>query len=153
MSNIRKWKWNWGTGLALVLAVFILTMGFTLYRASQHRWNLVTEDYYEKELHYQEVIDGRENATTLADRARVNWDEQSMHLHLPKGLQGQTAQGEIHWYCLQDQRRDFTESLENWSVSAKKWPLKKFAAGRWTAKVKLTVNGKPYYFEPQTTLP
>lgn len=153
MSIIKKWKWNWGTGLALVLALFIITMGFTLYRASQHRWNLVTDNYYEHELAYQEIIDGRENASKLAGRARIKWDKQNMYLHLPKGLQGKVAQGEIHWYYLQDQRRDFTDTLQNWNISAQKWPLKKFASGQWTAKVKISVEDTPYYFEPQITLP
>jgi len=150
---MKRWKWNWGTALALVLGVFIITMGFTLYRASQHRWDLVTHDYYEQELAYQQVIDGRTQAAKLAKRATISLQDGRVRLQLPEALAGKEAWVQIQWYCVQDERKDFTETLQDWSVSPLYWPQERMGSGRWQAKVQLRVEGTHYYFDPQISLP
>ena len=61
-------KFNWGTGIVLAFAAFIV---FILYfvvlstrdPASNH--DLVTEDYYKKELKYQEDLDAVKHLARL----------------------------------------------------------------------------------------
>ena len=43
-------KLNWGTGLAITLGIFILGMGTVTYKAMNQRHDLVTTDYYAKEI-------------------------------------------------------------------------------------------------------
>lgn len=146
-------KFNWGWALAICLGIFTIAMGTTLYRASQHDWDLVTKDYYEAELTYQEVIDGKNNAGQLSAPASVSANAESIRLNLPEELQGKTGEGHLEWYCTQEADNDFTTQLENWEVSNLQWPTSRFKSGRWVAKLTLEVEGTPYYFEPVVYIP
>ena len=68
---MRKWKWNWGTGLAIALGLFVLSMGYTMYLVFQQRFDLVTTNYYEEELAYQETIDRKEQALKLNESCKL----------------------------------------------------------------------------------
>ena len=49
-------KWNWGTGLVVAMALFIgfiLYMVITMSTDKKFSFDLVTEEYYAKEMVYQ----------------------------------------------------------------------------------------------------
>ena len=52
---------NWGHKITLVFIVFAIAILGMVYVASQQTNELQDENYYEKELVYQTVIDGRNN--------------------------------------------------------------------------------------------
>ena len=59
-------KWNWGTGIAITLVLFIGLMSFMVFKSTQQRFDLVSENYYEEELNYQEVIDQKRNSSNVS---------------------------------------------------------------------------------------
>ena len=61
-------KINWGTGMVLVLLAFISFIMYfvvTMLTNKDYDQDLVVEDYYKAELHYQEDIDAEENAELI----------------------------------------------------------------------------------------
>ena len=48
---------NWGYKILLVYLIFILGILFMVFKSSTQKTDLVTTDYYAKELKYQEKID------------------------------------------------------------------------------------------------
>ncbi len=150
---MKKWKMNWGTGLAIVLGLFVLSMAYTMYLVTQQRYDLVTADYYEKELAYQETIDRQENALALSGKSALKMVDGKIQLQFPQELIGQTAQAHIELYCQTDARKDFTLKEENWTVAHVHLPAQKMTTGKWIAKVKLDTQDQQYYFDPSLVIP
>ena len=58
-------KFNWGTGITIFFLSFVVFMLFMAYKCFQTDFDLVTEDYYAKELVYQETIKKLNNEKNL----------------------------------------------------------------------------------------
>lgn len=53
---------NWGKGIILIYALFVAGIGYLVYGATQTNFELVEENYYEKELAFQNQINWTKNA-------------------------------------------------------------------------------------------
>lgn len=58
-------KFNWGTGIFIFYTAFVVFILLLVFRTSQERIDLVTDDYYQQELKYQEIIQKKDNASNL----------------------------------------------------------------------------------------
>lgn len=144
---------NWGTGIAITLGLFIGAMVYTMYLVTQQRFDLVTTNYYEAELAYQETIDRKENALTLSDESHLRIVDGKIELQFPTQLKGQTANAQILLYCQTDARKDFTLKQENWSIQNIALSTQKMTPGKWIAKVTLDTEDAQYYFDPAIVIP
>ena len=64
-------KWNWGTGIVFVMLgfiSFILYFVITMSTDEKFSHDLVTEDYYAKEIAYQNEIDAETNTQNLIEK-------------------------------------------------------------------------------------
>src|ERR1041385_3197489 len=55
-------KLNWGFGIAVVYTLFALSMIVFAIKASQQKYDLVSDHYYEDAVNYQQRIDAESNA-------------------------------------------------------------------------------------------
>lgn len=145
-------KFNWGTGLALTLGIFIIGMGIVLYKALNQRHDLVTTDYYQQELAYQNTIDGKRNAQELSGTCELKVRDQELYIDFPEDLKGETADLEITMYYPTKAELDFELKEEAWTVGSLAVPGDKLAGGKWIAKIRMNLGDKDYYFEPQIVL-
>jgi hypothetical protein len=63
--NLKKMKFNWGFGVFALYTVFVILILFLVYKSTTTKVDLVTEDYYQQELKYQDRIDQKRNAARL----------------------------------------------------------------------------------------
>ncbi len=61
---------SWGKGIILVFVIFILGIGIMVYKSMTKNIDLVTSNYYEKELKYQEQIDKINNSNRLEEKLK-----------------------------------------------------------------------------------
>lgn len=153
MLSMKNWKWNWGTGIALSLILFAGAMGYALYRVFNLRYDLVREDYYQAELAYESVLEGKRNAHDLAQKCRLVLQNGQLRVDFPAALEGDTATVHLKMYFLTDARADFTLQQDNWPVADYVLPAEKLRPGKWIAKIELQGLDRPYYFEPSIQLP
>jgi hypothetical protein len=146
-------KFNWGTGLAVTLGIFILGMGTALYKAVNQRHDLVTTDYYAKELAYQQTIEQKKNAAALVGRCELKIEDDKLVLHFPNSLMGLISNAEIEMYSPTHAEKDFNLLFEDWKVASITLPSEKLSAGKWIAKVKLHTDSTGYYLEADFLLP
>ncbi len=69
-----KIKINWGVGLLIGMGAFICFIMYfviTMLSSKEFDHDLVVEDYYKEELHYQEDIDAEKNALALGEPVQV----------------------------------------------------------------------------------
>jgi len=79
-------KLNWGHYIAIALGcfmTFILTLMFT---AGDSGHAMVTEDYYEKELTFQNEIDAEKSALALTEKPELRSQANGMVLEFPTSI-------------------------------------------------------------------
>lgn len=145
-------KLNWGTGIVITLTLFASLMSFMVYRAMQQDFDLVSENYYQEELEYQEVIDRKKNGLMLNEPAKIIREEGGIFLILPTDLQAQKKDIEVHMYYELEADGDFRFSLQNSHETRFEIPFTEFLNGKWIARVTVYTADKEYYFDPEIVL-
>lgn len=136
-------QWNWGTKIMLVYIAFVLFMLSFVFFSTQQQFDLVTPDYYEEELKYQNVIDGQRNTQALGSRMQIAREQDMLVISLPTLQNNEHAK--INFYRPDNAKLDFVVPVgANGRVTV---PAKKLASGMYKVKASWTVNGKNYYDE------
>jgi hypothetical protein len=115
--------------------------------ASHQKVDLVASDYYEKELKFQDKIDGLKNTNALADKFAAELNAESIVLHYPAALNGKKLIGEILLYRPSDANMDQKFSVLRNDKGTQVLPLKKTKRGYYKLQCTLEVEGKKYYYE------
>lgn len=140
---------DWGKGILITIIAFVgFIMTLVVISVRQDDIQLVTENYYEKEIKYQEHIEREKSASTL-DREVLIFDAQgkAMLLDLPLG-----AKGSLQLFRPSDARLDRVLPLEITSEGKTKVPLDDLKAGYWRVQLTWTEDGKDFYKEKKITL-
>lgn len=144
---------NWGKSIAIVYLGFVGFMGFLVWNClQQDDIHLVSKDYYQKELDYQENIDKMNNTNQLSSDLKLNYqtDKQLISLDFPKESLG--ANGEVNFYRPSDARKDFAVKLNISQSEQQTIPVNKLERGLWVVKVSWNKEGKGYYKEEKIKL-
>ena len=109
---------------------------------------MVTENYYEKEIKYQDQIEREKSAAGL-DREVLVYDDQTkaVTLDLPVG-----AKGNLHLFRPSDARLDQGLGLEITESGKITIPLQKLKSGYWRIQLTWTENGIEFYEEKKISL-
>jgi len=140
---------NWGHGIAIAIGAFIIViMTMVVISVKMDGIELVTEDYYEKEIKYQDRINSQISATLL-DREVIVFDASSKELifDLPKGTEATLELFRPSDESL-DQTLDFTVESEDKMIIR----IDKLQKGYWKAQLHWEENGKVFYQEKKLSL-
>jgi hypothetical protein len=109
---------NWGYKILLVYIIFITGIMFLVFKSSSQKMDLVTTDYYAKELKYQEKIDAMKNVHQLSDTVKYEMNEGKLTIVFPKDFAGKKITGDVLLYCPSDEDKDVTQnfSVQDFSV-------------------------------------
>lgn len=137
-----NWGWKLATGSALFMAMII----YFVVQSFNNKTQLVSENYYEEELKFQEQIDAQKNASDLNDKLFVKQDGPQIIIDYPTFFSNNICEGMIHFYKPSNENHDkkikFSQSGGQQIVSADK-----IMPGRYQVKFDLLANGKKYYYE------
>jgi hypothetical protein len=97
---------NWGYKILAVYIVFILGILFMVYRSASQNTDLVTTDYYAKELKYQEKIDEAGRVAALSAPVTCDIRNNELVIVFPKDFNGRQLTGELELYCPSDKNKD-----------------------------------------------
>lgn len=87
-------KLNWGHYIAIALGCFMIFILTLLFTANDSGHAMVTEDYYEKELTFQNEIDAEKRANALTEKPVLNSQANGMILSFPDGIT--PTEGELY---------------------------------------------------------
>ncbi len=104
-------KLNWGHGIFLTLAFFVGLMGWFMVRAINNPEELVTEEYYQEELKYQERINELANARDAGAAVAFEPAPGTLTLVFPASVKGRVITGTAQFMKPNDSRADRTEAL------------------------------------------
>jgi hypothetical protein len=144
-------KINWGvriTGLYLGFVAIIVTL---VVGSARQSFDLVSEDYYQQELAYQDVLDAGKNQTLLSVPVQVHANETILTIDFPAEFQGQMLTGKVHFYSPVNSAWDKVIPINSSSntMTVNRSDLKNT---RYSIKINWTANGKAYYQESEINL-
>lgn len=137
---------NWGYKIIFVYGVFISGILFMVYKSSSQKTDLVTTDYYAKELQYQQKIDAMKNVSLLNDTVSFDVSNQQLRIVFPKDFSGEKIIGNVILYCPSDENKDVTH---NFSIKDEPvlLPLRSVHKIKYDLQVSWLARGKAYYFQ------
>jgi hypothetical protein len=146
MSEKIKVTLNWGTGIVIGIIVFvIISVTMTVIFMTQDV-SLVSDNYYEKSLSYQEEIDKQSRTKSLDEQVKINFNREVIIISVPSNYLSKDISGEIFFYRPSNPELDFVLPLQ--LVEGKQIiPVERLEKGFWRIKLNWTMDGSSYYNE------
>lgn len=141
-----KKKWNWGYSLLVVFVLLAAHISYLVYLCMQEKFDLVSSDYYNEELRYQDKIDGANNAKRLS-AVQLSQTGDEVSIQLPKELNGDNLTGQVWLYCPANASLDFKQPLQVNKNGVMLIDKKKLADVKYTAKITWQAGDQNYYNE------
>ncbi len=140
---------NWGRAITLVFVVFFIAIFTVVYKSTDRDVNLVTTDYYEKEIAYEEQIIKIRNVKKLKVLPKIVYqsDQKIAQLHFPPALAENFNEGEIHFFRTSDSKLDFKLKIILNESGTQSYDLSDKKEGRWKVILDWKSNQIPYYME------
>jgi hypothetical protein len=143
---------NWGHKIAIVYGLFVAFMIGMLVMSMNYDNDLVTEDYYAKELAYQDKINAGQNLVQADFDVEVKMIDGKLKLlfvHLPAN---QSVSGEVTFYKPDNQKMDETHPIIMEANSSEMEISSKGKKGRYKVQVNFELEGKRFYKEQELML-
>jgi len=105
-------NFSWGHGVVIALAafiIFILSMLF-LFPNGQKNSEMVTDNYYEEELLYQDVIDAKKKADDLQEKPVYSQNADAIKITFPKDYNNSNTTVKFVLNRTEDQNLDIKRS-------------------------------------------
>lgn len=138
---------NWGYRIAIGFITFcLITIGVTVYLMMQ-KVDIVTDNYYEKELKYQEQLDKVARTRALKETMEITNTGKELIIKFPNVPDKNQNKDFISLYRPSDNTKDvkipvLTDSSRTQIVS-----VERIARGYWKAQINWTSGGSEYYYE------
>lgn len=139
-------KFNWGHGIVLALGLFIAFILFMIFIFPNGKQNseLVSDNYYEDELQYQQVIDSKKNADALPVKPQYSQLPQGIKISFPAEIKPDNATVSFTLFRTDDKNLDVKKDLQLNADGTLLIPRKVLAAGSYTLKIRWKENKKPF---------
>ena len=142
-------RFTWGHAAVAIPVTIVVVFTSVLIRSMSEdkKTELVTDDYYAKEIQFQKQIDRTKNALLL--NTTLNWVRKGDNLVL--GLTGdfdsKLLTGELTVYRPSDSKLDFIEPIVLNEEGEQFVSRSKFKVGKYQIQVRWNVEGKDCYLE------
>lgn len=139
---------NWGTKIVIAFIIFIIaTLSVVIFFMSQ-KVDVVTENYYEKELKYQEQINRIARTKALKDTIKVINDNKVIFVKFPN-IPDRNAGDKnfILLYRPSDKTKDVKIPVVTDTNNTQSVSIERIEKGYWKIQINWTSSGSEYYHE------
>jgi hypothetical protein len=139
-------KINWGTGIVIAFGLFmtfILYFVFEVQSNSKYDNDLVVEEYYKHDSHFQEEMARIQNAHDLQHKPSIKYVEDGVKITFPGTFESNKIKGNVLLYRPSNKKFDFNTQivLTNSTLLISQ---KKLVKGRWDVNMEWQYEGKKY---------
>jgi nitrogen fixation protein FixH len=142
-----KVNMNWGTWIVVSFILFAAGTFVMVYISMSSNVDLVADDYYEKELKYQDHIDLVKGTNALEQQVGVEQTASTVTVAFPVIGQRESYSGTIQFFRPSDKRGDIMLPVAVDSAMRQTFPAAMFAKGLWRMKISWSVGSQNYYSE------
>ena len=140
-----KLEMNWGVGIFLGYGVFLVIVLGTVFFSTTQDVNLVTEDYYEKEIAYQQQIDKMNRTKNLPEQIVIKVEPGMIRFTFPEMFKESEIAGSLHMYRPSSKKQDVQVPIALDENFEQVFPTGNIAKGLWEINVDWQVNGVEYF--------
>jgi len=129
---------NWGKGIIIAMGAFMCFILFMVVTLMSKSTDLESEDYYKKEIEYEQEMNALKNASQLKEHAKIDLTEEYVVVVLP--TKEHVSNVQIALFRPNNKKKDrlLNENNSKTIMIAKNTLLK----GRYNVAIKYEVNGK-----------
>jgi len=139
-------NFNWGHGVIIALAsfmIFILSMMF-LFPNGQKNSEMVTDNYYEEELKYQDVIDAKKRADELKEKPVYSQNPAGIRITFPKDYNNSNTYVKFVLNRTDDQNLDVHKTVQLDANQSFLIPAQVLKLGNYTLRLSWTKDKTDY---------
>ncbi|GJQ64717.1 MAG: cytochrome Cbb3 oxidase maturation protein CcoH [Melioribacteraceae bacterium] len=140
-------KISWGVGIAVLYIGFMVVVLGTVAFSTTQDVNLVTEDYYEKELEYQNQLDKMNRANALPEKLEVKIVDKNIQIKYPSMFSPEFLTGTILFYRPTSGEEDFELPVQPDVHGVQTVLTEKMSKGVWKVKVDWKASASEYFNE------
>jgi hypothetical protein len=142
-----KIKLNWGFGVVVAFVGFISFIMFFVIKMSmndKYSHDLVVEEYYKKEIHFQAELDAQKNAAQLEQNVKVKNTLEGIEIFFPENHRN--IEGVVYMYRPSNKKLDIELPILN-SESQMLIPKDNLVEGKYILSVNWQTDGKEYLYK------
>jgi nitrogen fixation protein FixH len=145
---IRLPRNPWPLAIMAYFACAIVFLSCFVAWSLRQREDLVSSDYYEREVRYQSHLDAIERSQGWNTNSVVTVApaEQIVVVRVPQGVLAGGV-GRVHFYRPSDARLDWEAPLNLNADGTQAFGLQRLRDGLWKVRVHWRLNGQDYYFD------
>ncbi|UWX60127.1 FixH family protein [Chryseobacterium oranimense] len=139
-------NFSWGHGVVIALfafIAFILSMLF-LFPNGQKNSEMVTDNYYEEELKYQDVIDAKKRADDLQEKPVYSQEKSGIKITFPKEYNNTNTTVKFVLNRTDDQNLDIKKSVQLDASQSFTVPGQVLKVGNYTLRLMWTKDKTDY---------
>jgi len=140
-------KISWGTGITAVYVFFVIALLAAVFVFMNQDVHLVTDDYYAKEIAYQQQIDKVNRTQSLNAQLKIKPASGFVGFAFPRLFKSNEINGKIHFYRPSDNSKDFFADVKVDSANSLEVATAGKEKGMWKVKVDWNAKGNSYYNE------
>jgi nitrogen fixation protein FixH len=139
-------KINWGTGIVIAFGLFITFILYFVFKVqsdSKYDNELVVEEYYKYDVHFQEEMKRVQDAYDLAEKPVFTTTPEGVRIVFPDAFAPTNLKGTVSLYRPSNKKLDFEIpiSLSNPTLLI---PKKSLVGGHWDINMEWQYEGKSY---------
>ena len=144
-------KINWGTGIVIAFVLFIsFIMYFVLSVQTNSKYDneLVVEEYYKKDTHYEDEMNELRNTASLVQKPTIKVEAEGIRVVFPDNFDPKKITGKVSLYRPSNKKLDFEmpiSSTDRSSLVSKSNLVK----GRWGITVEWKYDGKDFIIKDE----
>ena len=146
---MNKKNKSWPIGLTIVFIVFFLYLIGFIVLSQMNRSDLVTDNYYDEEMAYQEQIERIERSRKLNQQVSLNHDSQNkiIELKFPSEIDPNIISGNILFFRPSDAKQDQIHPIQLDNQGRQNLDIKQLSQGMWRVKIFWQMDSVEYYDE------
>lgn len=147
MEHSETKKSNWGKGLTLAIVAFMVAMLGMVYISFRQTNEMIEDNYYERELKYQNIIDAKNELLNYRDFEYISSDEKSIYLHLPADVSDKIESGSVQFIRLDNESMDKKFPISQSNSNSLAIGKSDLLHGDYRVKLAWKNDGKNYFYE------
>lgn len=142
-------KINWGTSIVIAFGLFMTFILFFVFKVQsnpKYDNELVVEEYYKHDAHYQDEMAKIQSAEDLAEKPKIQTGEGTIKVTFPAAFHPEDIKGTVSLYRPSNKKLDFEIPI-SLSDSTLLIPKNNLVGGRWDITLNWEYEKKPYQFK------
>jgi hypothetical protein len=144
---------GWGTKIAILYIGFVLLIITMVVMCVNQKVDLVSDDYYQKELAFQYRINETNNANALSEKITHIIADKNLELKFPAAFKEKNVTGEIVFFRPSDASKDYKTLVQLDAEQLQSIPLNKLSKGMYKMQIDWKVNASSYFHEETIVIP